>query len=51
MRKIPLIWNITQACPWNCSFFCVNAYYLPFSESLEAELEKIQSKRGIILAG
>ena len=46
MQKIPLIWNITQACPWNCSFCCINAYYLPFSsESLETELEKIKRKK------
>lgn len=46
MQKIPLIWNITQACPWNCSFCCINAYYLPpSSRSLETELEKIQRKR------
>jgi MoaA/NifB/PqqE/SkfB family radical SAM enzyme len=46
MQKIPLIWNITQACPWNCSFCCINAYYLPLSsESLETELEKIKRKK------
>ena len=46
MQKIPLIWNITQACQWNCSFCCINAYYLPpSSESLETELEKIKRKR------
>ncbi len=46
MQKIPLIWNITQACPWNCSFCCINAYYLQLSsESLESELEKIKKKK------
>ncbi len=46
MHKIPLIWNITQACPWNCSFCCINAYYLPLSSvSLETELEKIKKKK------
>jgi len=46
MQKIPLIWNITQACPWNCSFCCINAHYLPLSsESLETELEEIKRKK------
>lgn len=46
MQKIPLIWNITQACPWNCSFCCINAYYLPLSsESLETELEETKRKK------
>lgn len=45
MQKIPLIWNITQACPWACSFCCINAYYFPFStELLETELDKIKRK-------
>ncbi|MBW6442767.1 radical SAM protein [Patescibacteria group bacterium] len=44
MQGIPLIWNITKACPWNCSFCCINAYYLPSFESLETELEKIKRK-------
>lgn len=46
MQKIPLIWNITQACPWNCSFCCINAYYLPvFSEAVGSELEGIKKKK------
>jgi len=46
MQKIPLIWNITPVCPWNCSFCCINAYYLPLSSgSLETELEKIKKKK------
>jgi hypothetical protein len=29
MIKIPIIWNITNACFWNCPSCCVNAYYIP----------------------
>ncbi|MEM4330848.1 MAG: radical SAM protein [Candidatus Pacearchaeota archaeon] len=46
MRKISLIWNITRVCPWNCSFCCVNAYYLStYHKSLEDELKKLKKKK------
>jgi MoaA/NifB/PqqE/SkfB family radical SAM enzyme len=46
MRMVSLIWNITKACPWNCSFCCINAYYFPDSpRSLKTKLEKIKEKR------
>lgn len=46
MQKYQLIWNITQACPWNCSFCCINAYYLPlFSESPDTKLKRIKQKK------
>ena len=50
MKKVSLIWNITHACPWNCSFCCINAYYLPSSiKQLKIELNKIK-RRGIELS-
>lgn len=43
MAKIPIIWNITKACPWNCSFCCISAYHLPLSDkSLESELTRLK---------
>ena len=50
MAKIPIIWNITKACPWNCSFCCISAYHLPSSnKSLDIELKRLR-KEGVELS-
>ncbi|MDP3986820.1 MAG: 4Fe-4S cluster-binding domain-containing protein [Nanoarchaeota archaeon] len=44
MIRTNVIWNITKACPWTCSFCCVGAKYAhPEEKNYEQKIERLQN--------